>query len=312
MDTAPPTYLIQSPAANSFLNTATPSFVVSYQDDSSGVDPAKFALRIDGIDHTKALTATETSATGTLDVALPDGSHQVEVTVVDRAGNAAPVVAQSFLTDTVPPTISITAPASAALTNNSRPAIAVSYADSGSGIDATTFNLSIDRVDHTAEFSALANGATGSPAVALLDGSHTITATIKDVAGNTATAITVLNVDSTPPQVTVTQPADGVFTSALSVVVTGTVVDASPVTVTIEGVAVPLQGNTFTSAGITLGTNATQAIHIVATDAAGNSTPVMLTVNIDRIPPVITPTVAPAPPGQRCRASVGPSLPRSA
>ncbi len=295
VDTVPPTYLIESPAANSFLNTATPSFVVSYQDDSSGVDPAKFALRIDGVDHTKALTASETGATGTLDVALPDGPHQLEVTVVDRAGNAAPVVAQSFLTDTIPPTISITAPAPGILTNNSRPAIAVSYADSGSGIDATTFSLSIDGVDHTAEFSALAAGATGSPAVALLDGPHTITATIKDVAGNTASATTVLNVDSTPPQVTITQPADGVFTNAASVVVIGSVMDASPVTVTIEGAPVPLQGNTFTSAGITLGTNATQAIHIVATDAAGNATPVTLTINIDRTPPVITAAVTPSP-----------------
>ena len=128
-------------------------------------------------------------------------------------------------------------------------------------------------MDQTAGFSALANGATGSPAAALGDGTHTITAVIKDVAGNAATATAVLVVDSTPPQIIITQPADGLFTNALSLVVTGTVVDGSPVTVTIEGQAVPLQGNTFTSAGITLGTNSTQAIHIIATDAAGNSTP---------------------------------------
>ena len=295
VDTTPPTYLIQSPAANSFLNTATPLFAVTYQDDSSGVDPAKFALRVDGVDHTSAVTATETGASGTLDVALADGPHQVEVTVVDRAGNTAPVVAQSFLTDTVPPTISITAPVSSFLTNNNRPAIAITYADSGSGIDATSFTLSIDGVDQTAGFSAALTGATGSPVAALLDGTHTITAVIKDVAGNTATAIAVFTVDSTPPQITITQPADGLFTNALSLVVTGTVIDASPVTITIEGQAVPLQGNSFTSAGISLGTNATQAIHIVATDAAGNTASVALTVNVDRTPPVIVADIAPPP-----------------
>src|SRR5262249_15122170 len=195
VDITPPSYLIQSPAANSFLNTATPSFIVTYQDDSSGVDPAKFALRIDGVDHTKAVTATETGASGTLDVALPDGPHQAEVTVVDRAGNTAPVVAQSFLTDTAAPSISITVPSPSALTNTNRLGVAVSYADSGSGIDVTSFTLSIDGVDHTAEFNPLANGATGSPVAALTDGSHTITAVIKDVAGNAATATAVFVVD---------------------------------------------------------------------------------------------------------------------
>lgn len=393
VDTQPPTYVIQLPAANSFLNTATPALLVTYQDDASGVDPSQFAIRVDGIDRTNRLTVTATSASGTLlpADALADGTHQVEVTVVDRAGNSAPVVPQSFLVDTTPPTISISTPVNGGFTNNNLFPISVSYADSGSGIDATKFQLTIDGVDQTAQFTitptgatgtpaavlpnglhtvtatikdlagnpsiataaivvstvppqititqpangtftnvpltpisisysgsgsgvdvttlkvlidgvdqtaqftVTATGATGSPAAALPDGLHTITASIKDLAGNPSPATTTFTVDTVPPQITITQPAPGSFTNATSLVVTGSVMAASPVTVTVDGIAATVQNNTFTSAAITLGTNATQTIPVVATDAARNSSTFPLIINIDRTPPTITGAINPPP-----------------
>jgi len=297
LDITPPTYVIQLPAANSFVNIATPTLVVTYQDDSSGVDPSKFAIRVDGVDRTNRVTVTATGVSGTLlaSDALADGTHQVDVTVVDRAGNSAPVVPQSFLVDTIAPAISITAPVVGSYTNNNHFPIAVSYSDAGSGIDVASFQLSIDGVDQTSQFTVTATGATGTPVSVLPDGLHAITASIKDLAGNPSTATEAFTVDTIPPQITITQPANGLFTNAASLVVTGSVLDASPVTVTVEGVSVPVQGNTFTSAGITLGTSATQLIHVVATDAAGNSSSVTLTVNIDRTPPTITGAINPPP-----------------
>ena len=297
VDTTPPTYNIQVPAANSFLKTATPNFVVSYQDDSSGVDPHQFALRIDGTDHTASMSATETGASGTLpsSEALSEGPHQVEVTVVDRAGNQAAVVPQPFFVDTIAPLISITAPAAAAFTNNNRLPIAVSYSDSGSGIDATSFRILIDGIDHTAEFTAIDTGASGAPAAALTDGTHSISVSISDFAGNTSTATSSFAVDTIPPQISITQPVDGIFTNAVSVIVSGSIVDASPVTVTVEGATVPLQGNTFTSAAITLGATGPQVLHVTATDAAGNSSEATITLKIDRTPPVISGSITPVP-----------------
>jgi len=294
IDITPPTYTIVSPAANAFLNTATPSFLVTYQDDNSGVDPAKFALRVDGIDQTGSVVAKVTGASGVLPL-LADGTHQVEVTVVDRAGNTAAVVPQSFLVDTIPPTINITSPASGSFTNNKQFPIAVSYADAGSGLDGTTFKVLIDGVDNTAAFTATAVAATGAPTAPLADGPHTITVSISDLAGNPATTTTNLIVDTIPPQITITQPAAGGFTNATSAVVTGTVVDASPVTVTVEGTGVPMQGANFTSAGITLNAGPVQVIHVVATDAAGNISTATATVNIDRTPPTISGSITPAP-----------------
>src|SRR5579864_7109720 len=298
IDLTPPTYNIVSPAANAFLNSATPNFVVTYQDDSSGVDPGKFVLQVDGVDRTADLTVAATGASGTLVAAdaLTDGTHTVNVKVFDRAGNEAPENPQPFLVDTIPPVITIATPVSGAFTNIAATPITVSYSDGGSGVDVTTFKLAIDGVDQTAQFTVTATGAAGVPAAALPDGLHTITASISDLAGNPSTLASVtFSVDTIPPQLTITQPQDGQFTNATSVVVSGTVVDASPVTVTVNGAAVPVQNGTFTSAPISLGANAAQSIQVVATDAAGNSTTKSPTVNIDRNPPTIIGHIDPPP-----------------
>jgi hypothetical protein len=296
VDTAPPTYAIVAPPANAFLNTATPTFTVNYQDDLSGVDTTKFTLLVDGVDRTNRLTVTATGASGTLQAAdaLADGTHQVAVTVVDLAGNAAPIVPQSFLVDTVSPTINISAPAGSSFTNNNHVPITVTYSDSGSGVDVTTFQLLIDGVDHTAEFTASATGASGATAAALLDGPHTITANIKDLAGNPATATALFTVDTVPPVIVVTQPANGAFTNAASILVSGTVAAGAPVSVTVEGSAAPLQAGVFT-ANVALGAGPAQIIHVVATDAAGNASAATVTVNIDRTPPAIAAIITPPP-----------------
>jgi hypothetical protein len=298
VDTTAPVYTIQMPAASSFINTATPTFLLTYHDDSSGVDPSKFAIRVDGIDRTNRLTAGDQLATGTLlpADALADGTHQVEVTVVDRAGNTADIVPQPFLVDTIAPAISVTTAAVNGFTNNNQLPITVSYSDAGSGIDITKFLLLIDGVDHAAEFTVTATGATGSPAIALSDGAHVVTATISDLAGNpSAPATTAFSVNTVAPLITITQPVDGTYTNAASIVVTGTVVSALPVTVAVEGVAALVQSGVFTSQPVILGAGPSQIIHVVATDSLGSSSTATVTVSIDRTPPTIVGTITPAP-----------------
>ena len=45
VDTVPPTYTVESPAHESYLATATPAFVIRYQDSGGGVDLARLAFR---------------------------------------------------------------------------------------------------------------------------------------------------------------------------------------------------------------------------------------------------------------------------
>lgn len=169
VDTTPPTCKINSPAANSYLKIAAPALDVACQDTGSGIDAQKYSVQIDGVDITAQLAGSETGISGTL-AALTDGLHQLQVSGFDRAGNQAPVLTESFLVDTTPPSITVTSPASSIFTNNPHVPISVSFSDAGSGIDVTAFTLSIDGVDHTADFTVTLTGATGSPAVALSEG----------------------------------------------------------------------------------------------------------------------------------------------
>ena len=223
-----------------------------------------------------------------------DKTQEISGTVSDQAGksNTATVTVK---VDKTLPSIQITTPVAGSYLNNNHFPISVSFSDAGSGIDATTLHLSIDGVDHTAEFTSTNTGASGSLTSALADGTHAVTASISDNAGNVATATASFVVDTVPPQITITQPVDGIFTNAVSVVVSGSIVDASPVTVTVEGATIPLQGNTFTSAAITLGANGPQVLHVTATDAAGNSSAAAITLKIDRTPPLISGSVTPVP-----------------
>ncbi len=72
---------------------------------------------------------------------------------------------------------------------------------------------------------------------ALADGSHTIKIDASDFDGNAATQKTVtFKIDTVPPTLSITAPADKLVTNKTAVTVTGTTNDAtsSPVTVTVK------------------------------------------------------------------------------
>ena len=92
--------------------------------------------------------------------------------------------------------------------------------------------------------------------------------------------------DTTPPVLTVQQPADNSTNSATEVNVTGTFSDESPTTITVNGVPASLQGNSFT-ATLPLAEGQNDLL-IAATDVAGNRTEVARRVFRDTIAPLIT------------------------
>jgi RHS repeat-associated protein len=99
-------------------------------------------------------------------------------------------------------------------------------------------------------------------------------------------------VDTIPPAMSITSPAEGMITSAASVQVSGTATDASPMSVTINGSAVTVDASGNFSGTVTL-IEGLNTITIVATDAAGNKTTMTRKVTKDSIPPalvVTTPT----------------------
>jgi RHS repeat-associated protein len=93
--------------------------------------------------------------------------------------------------------------------------------------------------------------------------------------------------DTTPPVITINSPPQNLLTSDTVVIVSGSVTDETPTTVAINGAATAVSGGGAFNDTIPL-VEGSNAIHIVATDAAGHVTDSTRTVIRDRTPPVLT------------------------
>jgi len=293
LDTVAPSYTIESPAANEHVNTGRPAFGIRYDDELSGADVTRASVRIDGVIRTSLFAFANGVATATLPAGetLADGPHTIEFRLYDRAGNLAANGPQAFIVDTVAPVATITAPAAGAYLAAAPYAFAMTFAD-GSGVDPASVKITIDGTDRTADFAITATGATASLAGALTDGAHSATVTLLDWAGNPATATSSFKVDHIAPAVTLTAPAAEAWVNTPTVTVTGSVADASPVSLDVNGLTtLPAADGTFTIA--VPASEGTFAIKAVATDAAGNKGNAERSIHVDTAKPVITIT-APA------------------
>ncbi len=118
-------------------------------------------------------------------------------------------------------------------------------------------------------------------------GGQSITQSVADVAGNSASATAMIRLDKTPPVVTITSPTAGAVLSTSTITVKGTVTDAlsGVTTVNCGGSMATLSGSTFScSQSLVPGTN---SIQVQASDAAGNSSSATTSVAFVK-PPQIT------------------------
>ncbi len=132
-------------------------------------------------------------------------------------------------------------------------------------------------------------GAACRPATTLPEGLTTLSATVKDRAGNiSAPAEVRFTVDTIPPTIRLTAPVDGLLTNRPSQAVKGEVSEAATLTVRLNGHAVEtlaLAGALpFTAAPITL-TEGPNTLELVAIDRAGNVGRTSATLTLDTIPP---------------------------
>lgn len=271
---------------------------------------------INGIEHELTLNTTsgkwEATLTAPSTTSYTQSGHyySVAVTATDSAGNSTSADATHATLGTslrlrvkeiTKPVVTITSPSAGATVTNNKPSITVKVTDSGSGVDTSTFNLVIDSSAavgwDAGTATAITNGYqwTYTPATALSDGSHTIKAAVTDHDGNAATqATSTVKVDTTPPTLNITAPANGAWFNTTSVVVTGVTNDAisSPVTVKIavgstdQGAVTVASDGKFTKT-VTCAQGA-NTIKITATDAAGKASTVTRAVNVNTIAPKIT------------------------
>lgn len=208
----------------------------------------------------------------------------------------------------VAPEIIITAPTASALLTNNKPTISFRVTDDDSGVNKSTIKITIDNgTAITSGITATAvNGGyscTYTPTTALSDGSHTIKVDVSDNDGNTAATKSVtFKIDTVPPTLSVTTPANGLVTNKAACTVSGVTNDAtsSPVSVTVklnsetaQSVTVDSQGKFSKELTLVAGTN---TITVVAKDSAGKTTTVTRQVKLDTVAPVIkSVTITPNP-----------------
>lgn len=238
--------------------------------------------------------------------------YPVTVKATDDAGNVTTKDATDStlgaslrlqVKEKVVPVITITAPTASQYLANSTPAIAWKITDDDSGVNPSTIALKIDgtAVD-TSKITktAVTGGYTCSytPASALSDGAHTVVATASDYDGNAAVQKSVtFTVDTIPPTLSISAPAEGFITNKSTVTVKGTTDDATskPVTVTVNGAPIPVTPSGTFSNDVTL-KEGSNTITIVAKDKAGKTTTVTRIVKLDTAPPVIkSATITPNP-----------------
>lgn len=263
-------------------------------------------------------TLTLNSATGKYEATITAPSkssytkegHYYPVTVkaTDDAGNTTTVDATDAtlgeslrlqVKEKVAPVIAVTAPTASQMLTNNKPTITWKVTDDDSGVNADTIGITIDsgsKITSGITKTAITGGyeCSYTPGTALADGSHTIKFDASDNDGNAATQKSVtFKVDTVPPTLSVTAPANGLVTNKAACNVTGTTNDvtSSPVTLTIklnngtaEAVTVNDDGSFSKALTLAAGVN---TITVIARDAAGKTTTVTRSVTLDTGAPVI-------------------------
>lgn len=270
------------------------------------------------------LTATGTAgqytaqitAPGATSYNQPGGYYNVTVEVTNTAGTTDYADASTleglkfYVEERVAPVITILSPSDGAyVSNNQQPVVfTVTDESGGSGVDLDSVVVRLDstavsaaEVTHT----AITNGYsfTYTPSAAMGDGVHTVSVEAADNDGNAAAAkSTTFTVDTVPPALNVTSPAEGLVTATAALAVSGTTNDAtsSPVVITVtlnsaDQGPVTVQANGAFSKTVTLAEGA-NTIVVTATDAAGKVSTVTRNVTLDTsVPQIVSAGITPNP-----------------
>jgi PKD repeat protein len=183
------------------------ALTAKYRDDGAGIDPARTRLLLDGVDVTALARHDATSLSMTPAAPLAQGTHVATLSVSDTAGNTT-ARTWRFALDSGLPVISQQTPRDVLLANG-LVRISASYQDTASpadpagstGIDTGKVTLRVDNVDVTARAQVDATRIGYTPAVALAGGTHAVSLSVADKAGNVVDSVWSFRVDGDIPTV---------------------------------------------------------------------------------------------------------------
>jgi len=290
IDTTAPSITIDTQGLG---NDATPS--ISGTTDLNAGDTVSISVT-DNAGNTQTFTATvQNDGTYSADVPadLAEGSFSVTVTATDDAGNSATAIDNNGVIDTAAPTITLDAQG---LTNDATPTIS-GTTDLAAG---STVSISVtDSQGNTQTFTATVQGNGSFSADVPLDlaeGDYTVEVTATDDAGNQNAAVDNNGtVDTTPPVINLDPVASG---NDSTPILSGTtdLPEGATITLVVTDAGGNVQNLTTTvNADGTFSVEVPSAlvdgdydVTVSASDAAGNSTTVTDSGNINASAPDIT------------------------
>lgn len=199
-----PVPVVVTPGEGAHLNTPTPTYSGTLNDPSAPSAGTQVEVYVD--DRPVGRTIVDPDGSWSLhptgpDDALSPGPHTVHAVLVnpDQGVASAPSSPQTFTVDTSAPQVSVKTPAEGSTTRDSTPDYTGTVSDDGPGPLEVTI-----RVDDGPPAAATVTDTTWSytPGEPLAPGSHTVTVTVTDEAGNTSTDSTTFTVEpsqGTPP-----------------------------------------------------------------------------------------------------------------
>ncbi|MEH3626778.1 Ig-like domain-containing protein [Enterobacter roggenkampii] len=307
VDTVAPTVTINTISNDNMLNAAEAAQDLTLSGTSTAEAGQTVTVTFNGNQYTAQVQA---DGSWTLDVpaadmaGITDGSAAITATVSDKAGNPASA-GSSVLVDTTVPQITFNIVAGDDIVNIAEHGQALIVSGKVTGAQAgDVITVTLNGKDYTAMLDAAGNWSVGVPAAdvgALVNGDQTISATLTDKAGNSASATHEFDVSLTAPVIAInTLAVDDVINATekgqdLQVSGTSNQPDGTTITVTLNGISytatTDASGNwsvTVPAANVSALGEASYAVTASVTDAAGNSASTGHSVLVDSALPQVT------------------------
>ncbi|EKL4584836.1 Ig-like domain-containing protein [Escherichia coli] len=310
VDLTPAAITINTIATDDVINAAEKGANLTLSGTTTNVEPGQTVTVTFGGKNYTASVASDGSWTATVPAAdlaaLPEGSASAQASVSNINGNSASAV-HNYSVDSSAPTIIINTVASDNIVNASEAdaGVTVSGSTTAEAGQIVTITLNSPTVQtYQATVQADGSWSINIPAAdleALTDGSHTLTATVNDKAGNPASTTHNLAVDLTVPVLTInTIAGDDIINAAehgQALVISGSSTGGEAGDV----VTVTLNSKTYTTtldasgnwsvgvpaADVTALGSGPQTVMATVTDAAGNSDSETHTVTVNLTAPTI-------------------------
>ncbi|MDY4314628.1 Ig-like domain-containing protein [Pectobacterium actinidiae] len=291
------TMVIDAIANDDIINAAEMDGNLTLSGRVTGITPmSTIAVSIGGVPVIGTIITDSdgfwTTTISARDYFTTDGSVNVSATTV----LPVPLIAETktVLVDTTPPTLDIVTFAGDNVLNRAEASTAQTITGTASTTEAGQLvSVVLNGKTYTAQVSVTGDWSVNVPAADLAqlgDGTHTITATLADSAGNTTTDTQVVTVDTDTPLLSISLFDDNILTLA-EALVGGEIKGTGEPNATVTLTAGPLTGTT------TVGSDGTwtipvlavdlqslvdgpQVIGVTLTDTSGNSTHLDVTLDV--------------------------------